>query len=95
MKADKKVQSEQYLPVCPKCGSLNLKNYYLMSPVEMARPGAKKLKERFPAHPISSIVLGWQPQNPDVFVCLDCDYSGICPEIEIEDIKKFKKSLKS
>ena len=84
---------EKYVRVCPKCGSLKLKSFYLMSPAEMARPGAKKLKERFPVHPVGSLVIGWQPQNPEVYVCLDCDYSGICPEVVESKLKGFRKSL--
>lgn len=65
-----------------------------MSPVELARPGAKKLQERVKVNPIGSVVIGWQPQNPSVFICKDCDYNGICPEIEVSQIKKFRKKLK-
>ena len=85
---------EHYIHACPKCGSVNLKNFYLMSPAEITRPGAKKLKERFAVHPAGSIVLGWQPQNPDVYICIGCDYNGICPEVAISGIKSFRKNLK-
>jgi len=85
---------EEYVRVCPKCGSKNVKSIYLMSPAEMARPGAKKLKERFPVHPVGSVVIGWQPRNPEVYICLDCDYNGICPEVEASKVKEFKKNLK-
>jgi len=83
----------EYVRICPSCGSTNLKSFYLMSPVELARPGAKKLQERFKVHPIGSLVIGWQPQNPSVFICKDCDYNGVCPEIKISQIKKFKQKL--
>jgi hypothetical protein len=83
-----------YNNICPICGSTNLKSAYIMSPVDLARPGAKKLKQRFPTHPVTTLLFGWQPQNPDVFVCLDCDYYGICPEVDVDKTEYFRKRLK-
>ncbi len=85
---------EHHVRMCPKCGSTKLKNFYLMSPMEMAVPGAKKLKERMNVNPVGSLVIGWQPQNPEVYVCLECDYSGICPEVAVSGVEHFKKSLR-
>ncbi|MBU0471092.1 MAG: hypothetical protein KKF89_06290 [Nanoarchaeota archaeon] len=80
--------------ICPICGSTNVKSIYLISPSERLVSGAKKFQERFNAHSVGSVAIGWQPQNPSVFICMDCDYNGICPEIEISQVKEFKKELK-
>ncbi|MBI2137905.1 hypothetical protein HYU12_05340 [Candidatus Woesearchaeota archaeon] len=80
--------------ICPKCGGTNVKSIYLMSPVELSRPGAKKLQERIKVHFVGSLVVGWQPENPSVFICKDCDYNGICPEIEVSQIETFSGKLK-
>jgi len=32
--------------------------------------------------------------NTSAFVCKNCDYNGICPEIEVSQIEKFRKRLK-
>lgn len=88
------MKKKKFVEICPKCGSTNVKNFYLMSPIELAKPGAIQLQEKVKIHPIGSIMVGWQPQNPSVFVCKDCDYNGICPEIELTQIEKFRKKLK-
>jgi hypothetical protein len=85
---------KKFVQICPQCGSTNVKSIFLISPVELSRPGAKKLKEQISKHPIGAPIIGWQPQNPSVFVCMDCDYNGICPEIDVEEIEKFRKKLK-
>lgn len=61
--------------ICPKCGSTNLKSAYLASPTELSRPSAglfRKLK-----HQIAAVFLGWQPKNPSVYICKDCDYQKL------------------
>ena len=93
----------KYDYVCPRCGSTNLKSIFLMSPVELARPGARKLNElnyRFSKPLLATVLIStgtlatfWQPKNPQVYICLDCDYNGICPEVEINKIDEFKKKL--
>ncbi|MBI2151281.1 hypothetical protein HYU21_00980 [Candidatus Woesearchaeota archaeon] len=86
---------DDLVPVCPKCAGTNLKNIYLMSPAELSRPSTKKLQQQIKTHPFGSPLMGWQPENQGVFICKDCDYNGICPEIEVSQIKIFRKKLKS
>jgi hypothetical protein len=81
-------------PICPRCGSTTLKSIFLISPSELTRPGAKKLKKQASAHPIAALLLGWQPVNQSVFICMNCDYNGICPEIKVKDIDAFRKEVK-
>ena len=81
--------------VCPHCASSNLKSIFIMSPVEYGRPGAKKYMERNKRFPFLALYFfGWLPQNPQVYICKDCDYYGICPEVEEDKIEEFKKKIK-
>ncbi len=100
----KHVNEAEYQYVCPRCGSTNLKNIFLMSPVELARPGARKLNESKYRLKYGTLLatIGpsayfglafWQPKNPEVYICLDCDYNGICPQVEADKIEEFKKKL--
>ena len=98
---NKRTEEGNYVYVCPRCGSDNLKSVFIMSPVERARAGARKLKDLYGnRHSIRNILgywylNGWQPQNPEVYICVDCDYYGICPQVEADKIEEFKKKLKS
>ncbi len=82
------------VPLCPRCGSSHVKNVYLMSPTEIALPSAKHLKKQLKKIPIVPMAIGWQPQNPSIYVCKECDYYGICPDVKIDKVKEFKKKLK-
>ena len=99
----KKKGIEKFLYTCPRCGSTHVKSNFIMSPVELARPGARKMKElgysRYKRAVGTVFVLGfviapfWQPTNPQVYICLDCDYYGICPEVDEDKIEEFKKKI--
>ena len=84
---------KNYVQICPRCGSTKVKNILLVSPTALSRPGAKKLKEQMVKHPISAPSMGWQPENQSVFICEDCDYNGICPEIAAAEVAAFRKGL--
>jgi hypothetical protein len=90
-----KEKKEDWRYICPRCGSLDVKSQYLSSPMELSRPGSLKLKERLQHMGlIGPFLIGWNPQNPSVYVCKECDYYGICPEIEATKIKEFREKLK-
>ena len=57
------MKKENFVRICPKCGSINLIVDYpnITTPMMI---GSK---------------------------CQDCGYSGVCPEVEISNIKEFKK----
>jgi hypothetical protein len=75
-------QSE--LHICPKCASINLKNNYLVSPLESSKISSKRF------------VLGYETNsNPEIYLCLDCDYYGICPQIDKKLIKEFRRQIKT
>lgn len=84
---------EKYIKICPKCGNTNLKSIYIISPMELSKYGAEKLaksKNKFAAS-----LIGWNPENPSVYICEECSYYGICPEIKSLEAEKFRKKLKS
>ncbi len=35
-----------FFKTCPRCGSINVKNIFMISPAELSPAGAKKLKEK-------------------------------------------------
>ena len=72
---------------------MNLKSIYHISVSELTRPGAIVAKKQFSKYPLLAPGFGWQPQNPSVFICKDCDYYGICPEVDRNKINAFKASL--
>jgi hypothetical protein len=86
--------AKKYIQVCPKCGGVNIKSVYLLSPKELALPAAKKLKAKISAGKLGALGVGWQPENQSVCLCLDCGYNGICPEIEVDQLDKFRKEFK-
>ena len=100
---NKRTEEGKYVYICPRCGSTDLKSIFLISPVELAQPGARRLKElKRKYNPIltaviiyySSLPALWQPKNPEVYICLECDYNGICPQVEVDKIEEFKEKLK-
>ena len=86
--------AKKYVQICPRGGSINVKNIYLLSPQELALPAAKKLKAKMSAGKLGALGVGWHPENQSVYLCLDCGYNGICPEIEADQLDNFRKELK-
>jgi predicted nucleic-acid-binding Zn-ribbon protein len=72
------------IPVCMKCGSTNLKNSFLMSPMELA-----KVKE------IKTVLKGFTTvMSPDIYLCQDCGYYGFCPSVDTEKVAEFQTNIK-
>ena len=59
-------QKQQFVKICPKCGSIDL-----------------PIKTDF-----------FQMLMPTPEKCRKCSYSGLFPEIEINEIETFRKNLK-
>lgn len=76
---------KESLYLCPHCGGINLKNSLLASPSDNVRPSLNKINKIY-------LTSGF-PRGPDTFICLDCDYYGVCPKIDDKDIDKFKKQF--
>jgi hypothetical protein len=79
--------------ICPVCGSLHLTSVYLAGPQRLSIPGSKKLTEQMRSETVLAPLIGWSPINPSVFVCDECDYFGICPEIDVAIIDDFRKHV--
>jgi len=69
-------KKKEYVQICPKCGSINLKSANFLEP-----------SNSFGIHTVGTATLH---ENK----CGDCGYSGICPEIEKDQLKDFRKKLK-
>lgn len=79
----KKLKSDKKVRICPNCGGLKLKSFLTIGPQEISRWVITNNKH-----------FEGVPSNTDCFLCKNCDYLGICPEIEINKIKEFRKNLK-
>jgi len=79
----KKWESDEKVRICPNCGGLKLKAFLTIGPQEISRWAIANNKQ------FEGI-----PSNTDCFLCKNCDYLGICPEIKINKIKGFRENLK-
>ena len=94
----KKVKDEE-VNICPRCGSIKVQNGYITSPQFNSISGTKKLKENLSNQnafvATGAFIIGWTPRNPEVYICPDCDYQGVCPIISKKDVSSFKRNLKN
>jgi hypothetical protein len=79
------------VPICPSCGSTRVKSTYLTSLTEEAVPKAKQMERR--PFPKMRIIRGGLPGNLATYICQDCDYSGICPEVPASEVEGIRKQL--
>lgn len=78
-----KQKHQTIVPICLKCGSTNLKSSVLINPAEYA---LLSIKAKTPVNVV--------PKNSFTFICKDCDYVGICPEIDEKQVAGFRRKLK-
>jgi hypothetical protein len=80
---ERKHVDDKKVRICPKCGSINVQSVYLVSPQESGKVQGKLFVQGYNA-----------PENPEVYMCKSCNYYGICSEIEIDQVKGYRRELK-
>ena len=79
-------KNKKSIPICPRCGSTNLKNGVLLGPQKVALYTSKEGVPMVTANQIYLL---------NKYLCLDCDYFGTCPEIDADKVDDFKKDIEA
>jgi hypothetical protein len=72
----------EWIRICPSCGSVNVKSILLLSPNEREK------------YNVATRISGRPGEGMDYYVCKDCDYYGLAPEIKKDQVEEFKQNLK-